>query len=194
MKQATQVDNTAGRVLLTGGFGIGTNDIPDSAADLNTLRDGGLYFVSGANKPAGTNFGVLLVGTNSNYHGFQIFFDMEGPSSVRVYYRVMSASVYQSWVSLSPAGSGQTWQNVLASRALATNYTNSTGRSITIRAWSAVGTTIAMQMVVNAESVDQVQYNAAGAGGRLSVGAVVPAGSTYRVECSIALSGWVELR
>lgn len=91
-------------------------------------------------------------------------------------------------------GNGQTWQNVAASRASGTVYTNSTGRAIFV---SAVNSSVAgggLTAVVNGVTVAN-PVNATEAV-RLLCAFVVPNGGTY----SITLAGgasftiWAELR
>ena len=84
-------------------------------------------------------------------------------------------------------GDGQTWQNLTASRALNTNYTNTTGRAIAL---SVFGTTNAgVRVLLDGVDVSTNGYNAASS---LSTFLVIPAGAVYRVE--IAVAKWMELR
>lgn len=93
---------------------------------------------------------------------------------------------------VKPLGVGQTWQDVSASRALGTTYTNSTGRPIMV-AGSTYG----------ASSQTQIQVDGAPLGTTSSSGlngficAVVPSGSTYKIlvaSGSATLGAWTELR
>ena len=91
----------------------------------------------------------------------------------------------------------QMWQNVLASRAFATNYVNSTGQPITVavslNSTLNVNVTILVGGVVVAESNTQLN-----AGFGASAQAVIPAGATYQVNQvgtgAITLTKWMELR
>lgn len=84
-------------------------------------------------------------------------------------------------------GDGQTWQNLTGSRALNTNYTNTTGRAIAL---SVFGTTTAgVRVLLDGVDVSTNGYNAASS---LSTFLVIPAGAVYRVE--IAVTKWMELR
>lgn len=85
----------------------------------------------------------------------------------------------------SAVGYGQTWQNLTASRAYNTTYTNSTGKSIFI-------------MVICANAQPATLYvNSLYAGytpTNSSLYAIVPNGATYRCDCSYTLNNWSELR
>jgi len=97
-------------------------------------------------------------------------------------------------------GAGQTWQNVAASRALSTTYTNSTGRAIFVSVavvWgNATGT---ITLTIDGIVVQKFWSNPDSSDMSLSVSAVVPAGSTYSVvQTSNVAAGvieyWAELR
>jgi hypothetical protein len=94
-------------------------------------------------------------------------------------------------------GMGQTWQNMTASRAVSTTYTNSTGRSILLNVAGVLsnlnaqitvlvsGTQVAASSAVNATAVGAV------------AGVLVPNGATYSVVISAGTLTsilWVELR
>lgn len=96
-----------------------------------------------------------------------------------------------------PIGVGQTWKNLAASRALNTNYTNTTGRPIMV----AAGLTTDSEKGTAIINIDGVQiggssnYNA-GAPQAFAM-AIVPAGSVYRVAGTAGIStlqSWAELR
>lgn len=103
-----------------------------------------------------------------------------------------------------PVGFNQTWQNVVGSRANATNYTNSTGQpiavSIGIQQISTAtvsfvstlkvgGVTVATGgLYSNAHSNEQVANH--------QLFAIVPAGAVYRLDllAGATLQTWAELR
>lgn len=97
-------------------------------------------------------------------------------------------------------GAGQTWQDVKASRALATTYTNSTGRAIFVSVtlyWGNVSATITL--TIDGVIVQKQGTNPDSSDLSLCASAVVPAGSTYSVaQTSNATAGvieyWAELR
>ena len=84
-------------------------------------------------------------------------------------------------------GSGQTWQNVLASRANGVTYTNSTGRSIQVGVRIQYGSSITVNGVTAATSGINNATN--------FLGAIVPNGNTYVVSSGNGIvSNWAELR
>jgi hypothetical protein len=92
-------------------------------------------------------------------------------------------------------GVGQTWQNVTASRAFSTTYTNSTGKPIMVSVnlyngggdpSSGIGLTVGGVLVGNA-------YQPGIANGYAQLSAIVPNGTTY--SCTgTTLGTWLELR
>ena len=85
----------------------------------------------------------------------------------------------------STFGVGQTWRDLTSSRVSGVNYTNSTGKAITIAATSA-GRDAVVSFYVNDVLIYRSQNNYDGgvyAGGIL----IVPNGATYRVD---AISGF----
>lgn len=98
-------------------------------------------------------------------------------------------------------GSGQTWQNLLSSRALGVTYTNSTGKPICFSVSCSNGTNYAGHTLilyvdgVLVSTQAQPPYSVIGSEGVCSM-AVVPVGSTYRASGSFGstLSFWSELR
>lgn len=92
-------------------------------------------------------------------------------------------------------GVGQAWQNVKASRALDTDYTNSTGKPIMVQVGGInAGTSNAIQPVVGGVSLPMAQSSAANF--RSTAVFIVPVGATYRVNnvSGATLDSWAELR
>lgn len=88
-------------------------------------------------------------------------------------------------------GVGQTWQNVTASRASNTVYTNSTGKPIQVaiignQSNTGISLTIGGVLVANATMVSGYSQPA-------WVGGIVPNGATYKIN-AVAFSNWAELR
>lgn len=82
-------------------------------------------------------------------------------------------------------GVGQTWQDVSASRAGSTTYTNSTGRPITLNIVWVMGTSGATILVTVSGSV-VARSSAVGAGEVAAVGGVIiPNGATYSFAPSV---------
>lgn len=88
-------------------------------------------------------------------------------------------------------GVNQTWQNVTASRAAGTTYTNSTGKPIQVNiivnqnnagnSLTVGGIVVATSVIVSGYSLPQ------------TVSAIVPAGTTYSLSAG-TFSSWLELR
>lgn len=99
----------------------------------------------------------------------------------------------QALASLSSLGYGQTWQDVGASRALGTTYTNSTGKPITLSVvCSASSSTVQLFLNINGGGAKML---ASGVWG-LNLCAVIPPGATYAVTTNGpgSLNQWMELR
>lgn len=91
-------------------------------------------------------------------------------------------------------GWGQTWQNVTASRAAGTTYTNSTGRPImvVISLYNSGDTSFNYQFYVNGTKMIE-SFGGGFSGDTFS--AVIPSGDTYRITVSsTAINIWAELR
>jgi hypothetical protein len=104
-----------------------------------------------------------------------------------------------NWVSSASQSIGlqQTWQDVTASRAYGTTYTNSTGRPIFI----VVGTSASSLNGSLGITIDGVMVNGGNSapnGGGVTVSCLIPPGSTYSVSVTggsvAALANWQELR
>ncbi len=92
-------------------------------------------------------------------------------------------------------GEGQTWQNMTASRAINTVYTNSTGRTIEVSVRGALSTSAAIFAEIDG-AID-LGGGSATSGAVIGITFLVPPGSTYRVfPQGGSLSGvtWSELR
>lgn len=98
-----------------------------------------------------------------------------------------------STAALNVVGVGQTWQNLTASRALSTTYTNSTAKPIMVSVRCTQNNSLVVTTIV-VDSVEVAWNSANGAGSNgLGVCTIVPAGSTYAVSNGTLLS-WSELR
>lgn len=90
-------------------------------------------------------------------------------------------------------GVGQTWQNLTASRSLATTYTNSTGKPIMVSVAWEQSNQGEMTLTVGGVAVDRGRQNQVGGGA--AVQAIVPAGATYSVTSTAnTIAFWSELR
>ena len=93
-------------------------------------------------------------------------------------------------LSIGGVGEGQTWQNLTASRALSTNYTNSTGKPIMVSVWCFTSGSVGnVNILVDGISV---AFGADYGFGGCTV--IVPNGSVYRAQSAQGLNGWAELR
>jgi hypothetical protein len=96
-----------------------------------------------------------------------------------------------------PIGVNQTWQNVASSRALSTNYTNSTGRPIQVSASIYYGYdgTQAAAIVGGVTLCSMRVYSCCGVGVSTDypLSFIVPAGATYQIQGG-AIRQWAELR
>lgn len=88
----------------------------------------------------------------------------------------------------------QTWQDMIASRALNTDYTNGTGQTIQVNASAISSTSSSMNATVNG-MVLRGSING-GAAGRCSITFNVPPGGVYSVTALATTSSvtWMELR
>lgn len=93
---------------------------------------------------------------------------------------------------------GQTWQNVIGSRAIGTTYTNSTGRPITVSInIFMTNTAVRVELLVGGLNVQTLAAATWMTQSRFCFTTVVPNGSTYQVSVPIgsaAVEGWAELR
>lgn len=106
------------------------------------------------------------------------------------------------WVLLNPAtavnalGFGQTVQNVTASRAISTTYTNTTGRPIFVHVRILSNTAAASSVSITVAGVVYASTTVAASGYGTQVCAIVPPGATYTASISGggAVGEWNELR
>lgn len=90
-------------------------------------------------------------------------------------------------------GIGQTWQDVTASRALDTTYTNSTGKPIKISIICSVDDGI-LELYINSELIQKIGNIGGSLGNAFNfVSEIIPVGSTYRYNGN-TFSKWSELR
>lgn len=91
-------------------------------------------------------------------------------------------------------GVGQTWQDVTASRAFATTYTNGTGKPIqVVVTGTASGGGVSIVFTVGGVTIPFFGYSASGGNGYAGGTVIVPVGATY--SCAGAtLNTWLELR
>jgi hypothetical protein len=105
--------------------------------------------------------------------------------------RAVTAAGVEAHMVANALGWGQTWQNLTGSRATATTYTNSTGRPIEVKVIYTGGG--AYEATFSVDGL-QVQYETRPTGAWVTVGAIVPNGSTYRATSTGTYNAWAELR
>lgn len=104
-----------------------------------------------------------------------------------------------AWVEIfDGVGSGQTWQDVAATRAVGTSYQNTTGRPIMV-ALTATNTSVSSNIQVSANNSSWVTVGRSigiSSGGQCAF--VVPNGWFYRVQLpgggTTTIGSWAELR
>jgi hypothetical protein len=95
----------------------------------------------------------------------------------------------QALAAMSSLGYGQTWQNVAASRAVNTNYYNTTGKPITVSINGQAGANV--PIIINGITLGIT--NAANTACQFTF--IVPSGGSYSWgSASGTLNNWVELR
>jgi subtilase family serine protease len=93
---------------------------------------------------------------------------------------------------VTPIGVDQTWQNVTASRASGTTYTNTTGRPIFgFVTYGQAGVTAATLFL---DGVTAGAPSIPGISSTMSISFVVRISGTYRVDTAGGLQAWLELR
>lgn len=93
-------------------------------------------------------------------------------------------------------GRGQTWQDVKASRAINTTYTNSTGKPIAVNITFSGNPASSFYLLAN--GIEVANWGNNGTGNNIGfVGAIIPNGGTYRLNISAGTytpGTWMELR
>lgn len=102
----------------------------------------------------------------------------------------------EAFTSLSSIGYGQIWQDVTASRALATTYYNTTGRPIQIFVQVTATGGIGSGPTVTINGLTMSNFSATVGGSAVVTGCyyVVPAMASYSVQGGATLTKWFELR
>ena len=95
-----------------------------------------------------------------------------------------------------PIGASQTWQDMVASRAINVTYTNSTGRPIMVSISGGFTVNQYADLVIGAISVAYAGWNSFASGQVFgTVSGIVPAGGTYYVgSTGFGSMRWAELR
>jgi len=181
---------TFGLMPLAGGTFTGAVGFPSSGGAMSIAigtGDGASYTVYNSKLHLHWGFGIEdYTGTiNGYYDARNGIWDTKG-------------GFKKNGADCTPLGVGQTLQNFTGSRALNTNYTNSTGRPIFV---SVTGVQTAngarvIGLIVSSLFVDEDLTASASANDQVTVTGIVPAGAVYQVQASgiNASPGWLELR
>jgi hypothetical protein len=97
----------------------------------------------------------------------------------------------------SPIGVGQTWQDVKASRAVGTTYTNTTSTTIAVSVSGSSSINNAYhKLAVNGVTVSGMQALVTAGSQETTVSGLVPPNGTYVVTVSgtFSCTSWAELR
>jgi hypothetical protein len=95
--------------------------------------------------------------------------------------------------SVIPIGVGQTWQNMTASRALLTNYTNSTGKPIQVYIVCAGGASNGATLTIAGNTPASLYTNQTS--GRVALFCIVPNSTVYQLgDSGATIHSWWELR
>jgi hypothetical protein len=101
----------------------------------------------------------------------------------------------QAMAALSSIGYGQTWQNLTGSRASATTYYNTTGKPMEVAVTGGAGAASSgITVTVNGLVIFTNITNDGSVGSTIGGCFIVPAGNSYLVTTTGALSAWYELR
>jgi len=193
--------------ITSGGTGAST------ASDARTNLGLGTIATQAANSVAITGGAITGItdltvadgGTGASTHTANSVLIGEGTSAISSVAPGTSGNVLSSdgtnWVSAAPApslGVGQTWQNLIGSRAAGTTYTNSTGKPIFISiSGSGQPQNGTMTLAVDGVNLGRQGFQSIQSGvSNATMTAIIPDGSTYIVSniSGWSLVSWAELR
>jgi len=103
----------------------------------------------------------------------------------------------QQWAQARVLGFGQTWQNLTTSRAVATQYINTTGRPIQVSVSVAGGTEVGASLFVSGVLAARSVVSGTTSGTTVFVTAIVPEGGSYELavgDGTDVITHWAELR
>lgn len=187
----------------------GFSEIIFAGTNANDVVRPGFYVIqSDANATAALNWPIQFAGTliveatnAGNMQVTQAYTTRTGRTFRRV--RFTSSKVWEGWQenariadlgAINALGIGQSWQNVGASRAPNTNFTNSSSKPILVMASVALNAANGRIIMYVDDRLAQDSFNPTSAAS-LGAQVVVPAGSTYRiVPVASAISAWWEYR
>ena len=195
---------TANTVFTTGNQTIGGSKTFSSTV---LLSDGGFMFTSDGGQDTGINWasdGVMNVRCNASTIGQFTTSGFTGNSATATNAtnatnstNATNATNATTATNVTNAlGQNQTLQNLTASRALGTTYTNSTGVAIYIWVQGTSNTyaNYGTQIYLNGVMVSGTTMYTANTGYGSTTQTLVPAGFTYRITGNINLTTWYECR
>jgi hypothetical protein len=195
------LDTTAGRVLKVGDFGLGATHDYVPNIDSSIIPTGFYYYgdLTAGIKPSA--YGTVTITVAA--WGAWVMQQAHTTSNTILTRSNINNTGWTAWVEVATTanslGQGQTWQNVTASRAHSTGYTNSTGRPIqvNITIGPIVGQT-AYNMVLLVGGVNAAQASDINGGegeSTSTLSAIVPNGAGYILFLSTGgIKHWAELR
>jgi len=176
--------------------------------DWNSPTTGGRYMGNAAaHGPDGTNWYIGGQDVHNASYAVEevVGFTQFNEANTAKYARAKQGGTWTPWVRLyqsateikglvNAIGVGQTWQNLTASRALATAYQNTTGRSIMVSVTvdGTAGTPAKVQ--TSADGSTWVEVSGFTEAAWMHAQIIVPPGHYYRVYGGDGLKGWSELR
>lgn len=195
---ASLILTNGANLVLPGGANITTaaGDFALFVGDISSVvRCVGYFKASGNPINTGTSSGqVPLIGTQSATTSLAGLTQLADNATTQTGTSTTTA-ITPAGLASSTLGHGQTWQDVTASRAIGTTYTNSTGRPIQVSVGVNIGNTNTFTNLV-VGGVNASRVVGSGAGGYVyDLSAIVPNGIAYSVTGgSPTLSTWRELR
>ena len=174
------------RIAANGAIGIGGANYGTSGQVLTSAGSGAAPSWSALPSATATAQGIVELATSAE--------TQTGTDTTR--------AVTPAGFSAASIGYGQTWQDVTGSRAFGTTYTNSTGKPIFIVVTGTTPSGANGAFTLTIGGVIVAENGIVGNGGnsgqhRIPTSAIVPPGSTYSAQQSVAtstLDRWVELR
>jgi|GEM_PF-1956491 len=173
----------AGAVAITGGAIAGITDL--------AIADGG----TGASTAAAAFANLKQAATQATTGVARLATGLEAQAATDTLTIISPASL-----AVTVLGIGQTYQNVIGSRAFSTTYTNSTGRPIAVFVYTESSSGSPVQVTIkgyingSVTNIQQLYANGPGYGSTCVL--IVQAGATYSVSQTNAGSNtiWLELR
>lgn len=176
---------------------VGGNGWAGSSNTASIVTTNGNLHLDAAGAGAGAGSGMYL----NNYSGSFVCMGPGGNwaniSAIGAGFATQVTSPMFNGLCSTSLGSNQTWQDMTASRAVGTTYTNTTGKPIMIIVEAGYGAPSIcwINLIVNTLPVFTIAYGTNSGGGNEAVGsAIIPNGSTYSITVYGSMQSWHELR